>query len=44
MLWGGSGAVQQSTRVDLAINMQAAKALGLMVPAALVSRANKVIE
>ena len=36
--------VQQSTRVDLTVNMKAAKALGLMVPAAMLSRADKVIE
>ena len=40
----GNLPVQQSTRVDLTINMRAAKALGLTVPAALVSRADKVIE
>ena len=37
-------AVQQSTRVDLTINMKAAKALGLTVPAGMLSRADKVIE
>jgi hypothetical protein len=36
--------VQQSTRVDLTINMKAAKALRLTVPAAMLSRADKVIE
>jgi putative ABC transport system substrate-binding protein len=40
----GNLPVQQSTRVDLTINMKAAKALGLTVPAALLSRADKVIE
>jgi putative ABC transport system substrate-binding protein len=36
--------VQQSTRVDLTINMKTAKALGLPVPAALPSRTDMVIE
>jgi len=36
--------VQQSTKVYLTIIMKAAKALGLTVPAALLSRADKVIE
>jgi hypothetical protein len=36
--------VQQSTRVDLSINMKAAQALGLTVPAAMVSRVGKMIE
>ena len=36
--------VQQSTKVDLTINTKAAKALGLTVPAAMLSRADKVIE
>jgi putative ABC transport system substrate-binding protein len=40
----GNLPVQQSTRVDLTINMKVAKALGLTVPAALLSRADKVIE
>src|SRR5262249_51653783 len=40
----GNLPVQQSTRVDLTINMKAAKALGLTVPAALLSRADGVIE
>ena len=40
----GNLPVQQSARVDLTINMKAAKALGLTVPAALLSRADKVIE
>jgi putative ABC transport system substrate-binding protein len=40
----GNLPVQQATRVDLTINMKAAKALGLTVPAAMLSRADKVIE
>jgi putative tryptophan/tyrosine transport system substrate-binding protein len=36
--------VQQSTKVELIINMKAAKALGLTVPLTLRSRANEVIE
>ena len=40
----GTLPVQQSTKIDLTINMNAAKALGLTVPAALLSRADKVIE
>jgi putative tryptophan/tyrosine transport system substrate-binding protein len=36
--------VQQSTRVDLTINMMTAKALGLTVPTTLLGRADRVIE
>jgi putative ABC transport system substrate-binding protein len=39
----GALPVQQSTKIDLTINMNAAKALGLTAPAALLSRADKVI-
>jgi putative ABC transport system substrate-binding protein len=36
--------VQQSTKVELIINMKAAKALGLTVPLPLVGQADEVIE
>jgi hypothetical protein len=36
--------VQQSTRVNLYINLKTAKSLGLTVPLPLLGRADKVIE
>ena len=36
--------VQQSTKVELVVNLKAAKALGLTVPSQIVARADKVIE
>jgi putative ABC transport system substrate-binding protein len=36
--------VQQSTKVELIINMRTAKALGISVPVSLLGRADEVIE
>ena len=36
--------VQRSTKVELIVNLKAAKTLGLTVPVALVARADEVIE
>jgi putative ABC transport system substrate-binding protein len=40
----GELAIQQSTKVELIVNLKAAKALGLTVPTQIVARADEVIE
>jgi putative tryptophan/tyrosine transport system substrate-binding protein len=37
-------AVQEPVKYELAINLRAAKAIGMTVPTALLARANEVIE
>jgi putative tryptophan/tyrosine transport system substrate-binding protein len=36
--------VEQSTRFELAVNLQTAKALGLSIPSALLVRADEIVQ